>query len=482
MQGFFNDFWPLLLALIQIAAMAGAAIHAVLTKSDERAAAGWVGLILLVPFIGWLVYLLIGVNRIERRALELRGKKHKAYFPVPVPTLETAGHLPQKALSSELESLALYGQQIFPETLEPGNTVRILTNGDEAYPAMLKAIRNAKRSIALSTYIFNNDRAGHLFLDALIAADKRGVRVRILIDGVGSWYSFPSLIPLLEKSGLNYTRFLHSFMPWQMPYLNMRNHQKILVLDGRIGFTGGINISKGNIIADNPDRPILDHHFEVEGPVVEHLMQVFANEWNFSTGELLGGADWFPDLTPVGQVLARGLPAGPDMGQNPIRWTLLGAIAQAKNHIRIVTPYFVPDSALRTALSVAAMRGVHVDIVLPQTNNLPYIDWAATPQLEWIARAGCHIWKTPGPFVHSKLMTIDDAWAMVGSANWDDRSLRLNFEFNLECFDADLAAEINLIIDEKIRTAMHVTMKELADLPFHTRLRNAAMRLASPYL
>lgn len=482
MQGFFTHFWPLLLALIQIAAMAGAAIHAIMTKTDERAAAGWVGLIMLVPFLGWLVYLLIGVNRIERRALEMRGKKHKTPFPIPAPSADHPGHQTIPSPTPELASLARFGQQILAEPLEPGNALRILVNGDEAFPAMLEAINNAERSIALSTYIFNNDKAGQQFLAALIKAQERGVRVRLLIDGVGSWYSFPSLIPLLEKSNLNYARYLHSFMPWQMPYLNMRNHQKIMVVDGKLGFTGGMNISKGNLIADKPERPILDHHFEVRGPVVAQLMSSFANEWHFTTGEVLGGPNWFPDLETCGNILARGLAAGPDLGQNPIRWTLLGAIAQARHRIRIVTPYFVPDAAMRTALSVAAMRGISVDVVLPQNNNLPYVDWASTPQQEWISRAGCRIWKTQGPFEHSKLMTVDGEWAMVGSANWDDRSLRLNFEFNLECYGHDFADAINRLIDQKIAKATPVTYAELVARPFAIRLRDATMRLASPYL
>ncbi len=193
-------------------------------------------------------------------------------------------------------------------------------------------------------------------------------------------------MPLLEEHGLDYARFLHSFMPWRMPYLNMRNHQKILVIDGRHAFTGGMNIAEGNVLAAQPRKPIHDHHFRVEGPVVAHLMHTFAYEWNFTTGELLDGPDWFPPLDETGDVVARGLPAGPDMGLNPIRWTLLGALAEARHNIRVVTPYFLPDATLRTAISVAAMRGVVVDIVLPRASNLPFVDWATTPQLEWLAR------------------------------------------------------------------------------------------------
>ena len=478
---FTADIWPITLATIQLAAMLGAAGHAMLTKSDVRAAAGWVGFILLVPFLGWLVYLLFGVNRIERRARELRGPAHG------LPRIASTGFTLEHAVQQqELESLARFGQKVLGERYDAGNTIDVLTNGDEAYPAMITAIDNATRSIALSTYIFNNDKAGKLFLDALSRALARGVRLRVLIDGVGSWYSRPSIIPELRTRGINHARFLHSFTPWQMPYLNMRNHQKILVVDGTIGFTGGINISEGNLVKDHPKKPILDHHFKVEGPVVAQLMRTFAYEWTFTTGEILDGPDWFPPLAirapAATDIVARALPGGPDQGINPIRWTILAALAEARTSVRILTPYFLPDSTLATVLSVAAMRGVQVDIVLPANNNLRFVDWAATPQLAWLIEAGCRVWKTVGPFEHTKLLTIDGIWSMVGSANWDGRSLRLNFELNLECYDRAFATRLDRLIDAKIATARAIERKDITSRSLPVRLRDAAIRLASPYL
>ncbi len=479
---FIVDIWPALAATIQFAAMAATAAHAMLTKSDVRSAAGWVGFILLVPFLGWLIYLLFGVNRIQRRARELRGVRRGKALPAPVPVARGSLPAEQEEQRRELESFARFGQKVLPESFEPGNTVDVLTNGDEAYPAMIEAIEQATRSIALSTYIFNNDGAGRLFVDALARAVERGVRVRLLIDGVGSWYSRPSIIPLLTERGINYARFLHSFMPWQMPYLNMRNHQKILVVDGQHGFTGGMNIAIGNLVAENPRKPILDYHFRVDGPVVAQLMRTFAHEWEFTTGEILSGPDWFPPIPHMGDLVARALPAGPDMGLNPIRWTLLGALAEARQSIRIVTPYFLPDTTLATNLSLAAMRGVEVDIILPKTNNLPFVDWAATPSLLWLIEAGCRVWKTESHFEHSKLMTVDGIWSTVGSANWDGRSLRLNFELNLECYGSSFARRLDRAIDAKIASARPVTLADISGRSFPTKLRDAAIRLASPYL
>lgn len=211
-------------------------------------------------------------------------------------------------------------------------------------------------------------------------------------------------------------------------------------------------------------------------------METFATEWEFTTGEQLVDDTWFPDLASTGNIIARGLPGGPDLGKNPIRWTLMTALTEARERIRIVTPYFLPDITLRTLIALAAMRGVQVDIVLPEKNNLAYIAWAAMPQLEELTTAGVHVWFASGPFDHSKLMTVDDGWSLIGSANWDPRSLRLNFEFNLECYGDDLAHAINREIDARLANATKVTSDMLHARPLHRKLRDGFVRLLSPYL
>lgn len=476
------ELWPFLVGAINLLAALWAAGHALLTKNDVRAAIAWLGVIILLPVFGWAIYLILGINRIARRAQELRAGVHTTgdlELPDnPSPSLDIA----DGADGEWMARMTRIGRKITDTPYTLGNRIKLLRDGDEAYPAMLAAIGEAKHSVALSTYIFNNDAAGKLFLQALKQAHERGVKVRVLIDGVGAWYSFPSMIRKLRKENIPHTRFLHSFLPWQMPYLNLRNHQKILVVDGRIGFTGSMNIAEGNLIASHPKHPIHDYHFAVEGPVVSHLMAAFAHEWRFSTGELLTSDRWMPQLESEGQIAARGLPAGPDMSRNTIRWTILAALTEAREHIRIVTPYFLPDAELITALSLAAMRGVTVDIVLPGKNNLFYMTWATRALLDELAHAGCRIWKSTGPFDHAKLMTVDKSWSLIGSANWDPRSLRLNFEFNLECYSVKLADELDQVIDAKIAAATPETTKTLRNRPISVRLRDNLARLMSPYL
>jgi cardiolipin synthase A/B len=476
------ELWPLAIGLINLLAAIGAAGHALLTKHDVRAAVAWLGVIILLPVFGWAIYLIFGINRIARRAETLRAGGYETGDLGLPKEQEALAAIAKLSGGTQLVQLAKIGHQIADIPYTSGNSVKVLRNGDDAYPSMIGAIDAATKSVALSTYIFNNDEAGKLFLAALKRAHSRGVKVRVLIDGVGAWYSFPSMVRRLREANIPHARFLHSFLPWQMPYLNLRNHQKILVVDGKIGFTGSMNIAEGNLVANNPSHAIRDFHYAVNGPVVAHLSAAFAHEWRFSTGEILVGEQWAPALVEAGPVVARGLPAGPDMHRNTIRWTLLAALFQAQKSVRIVTPYFLPDSDLMTALSLAAMRGVSVDIVLPQRNNLFYMAWASRSQLDELASSGCQIWKSDGPFDHAKIMTIDGGWSLIGSTNWDPRSLRLNFEFNMECYDGDLAGQLDNIIAEKITGATQETLEILRARSLPIKLRDNLARLMSPYL
>jgi cardiolipin synthase len=372
--------------------------------------------------------------------------------------------------------------RVTERSLTRGNSVRPLVNGEEAFPAMIGAIDAAERSVALSTYVFNHDPAGEMFVAALARAVRRGVEVRVLIDAVGARYSRPPIAGTLRKRGIQVERFLRTVLPWRMHYMNMRNHRKLLVTDGRVGFTGGMNISEGNFVRGSTRAPIQDIHFCVTGPVVAHMLGVFAEDWASTAGEVLAGEGWFPSLDPVGRVLSRGLSDGPDIDIDKLPLVLMGALSCARESIRIVTPYFLPDESMINALNVAALRGVDVRIVLPEVNNLPPVAWAATAQLPLMLERGCRFFLSPGAFDHSKLLIVDEVWSLVGSANWDPRSFRLNFEFNLECYDRDLAGSLARLADDKAARGRPITVADVARRGFPTRLRDGIARLASPYL
>jgi cardiolipin synthase len=254
------------------------------------------------------------------------------------------------------------------------------------------------------------------------------------------------------------------------------------VVDGKTGFTGGINIYEGNCLELQPRHPVQDLHFRVTGPVVAELQEVFADDWAFCTGELLQGEPWFSAVEPEGPVLARGIASGPDEDFEKLRLTILGAIACARSSILVVTPYFLPDASLIAVLNTAARRGIQVDIVLPAENNLALVKWASTALLWQVLEHGCRVWLSPPPFDHTKLMLVDELWTLLGSANWDPRSLRLNFEFNVECYNRELAASLTDLVRSKIKQARPVSLADVDGRSVATKLRDGVARLFSPYL
>jgi cardiolipin synthase len=460
-----------------------ASVHVILNKRDHHAAIAWVGLIWLVPLLGCLLYFLFGINRIRRKALKLRQRrprvkrqKHPEHHSEDwVASREAIGE-------THLPGLARLVDQVTGHPLLRGNHVQPLQNGDQAYPAMLAAIHEAKRSITFSTYIFDNDVIGKRFLEAFKEAVARGIETRVLIDDIGAHYSWPSILKPLRQAGVPVASFLPRLIPAYLPYANLRNHRKTLVVDGRIGFTGGMNLRAGHDLTLPSREPIQDLHFRIEGPVVAHLQEVFADDWHFSTGKILHDDRWFPMLGEKGPVLARGILSGPDDNHEHLRWAYLGALACATKTVRIVTPYFLPDYGLTSALNSAAMRGIQVDIVLPQKNNLRFVQWASISMLWQVLQHGCRVWATPPPFDHTKLLLVDGVWTLLGSANWDPRSLRLNFEFNVECYNRELAAKLETIVQEKLKDAQPVTLADVDGRSLPVKLRDGVVRLFTPYL
>jgi len=466
-----------LVAVVHVLAAATVTLHALLHKHDVRAAAGRIGLAWLSPVVGCVLYWLLGVNRVARRASSLWRTSARIDPSSAQPSQVRSKAPPQVTFAA----LADLGNRITARPLEPGNTVP-LQGGDEAYPAMLAAIRAAQRSIALATYLFRGDKTGRQFTDAIRCAKLRGVEVRVLIDGVGGGYFRSAPTRELRIRGVRVARFLHNCAPWRMPLLNMRNHRKQLIVDGAIAFTGGLNISDENLASSPRQRAVADVHFRVQGPVVTQLMAAFAQDWEFTTGEVLRGEMWFTSVSSAGNALARGIAAGPDADIDKLEMILLGALGEARNRARIVTPYFLPDRRLLSALAMAALRGVDVQIVIPKRSNKRVVDWAAAAQLGYVIKAGCRVALTPAPFDHAKLMTVDRAWCLVGSANWDERSLRLNFEFDLEVHDNAVAEAIDCLIDARIARARWLSRDELEARTWAIKVRDAAARLFLPYL
>jgi len=471
-----SQFWPHLAAGFDFLAVLLTSAHVLLHKRDTRAATLWIGIIWLLPLFGPVLYLMLGFNRIRRRAISL-GVHGTLCRPNP----ENLGE-PNPSAAEHLKMLAGVVNRVVARPLTTGNRIRPLVNGDEAFPVMLAAIESAQKTISLTTYIFDNDQTGKQFAVALGRAAARGVKVCVLIDAAGARYSWPPITHQLKHRKVAVARFLPSLMPWRVATINLRNHRKALIVDGILAFTGGMNIRHGNMLGAQPPGPVQDLHFRVEGPLVTQLQEAFANDWAFTTREVLDGDIWFPELPECGDVVARAITDGPDADLEKLRWTLLAALAEAQTSVQILTPYFLPDPALVSALNLAALRGVRVDIILPEKSNLPVVDWASRAMWWQVLEHGCRVWLTPPPFDHSKLVIVDGHWVLFGSSNWDTRSLRLNFELNVECYGRDFARVMTAVVEKKVSTAREVTLAEADGRRMPTKLRDAVARLFSPYL
>ncbi|HBJ84277.1 MAG TPA: cardiolipin synthase [Verrucomicrobiales bacterium] len=472
--------WAVTLSLTSIIAAIIALTHLLLRHRDHRSAAFWTALVVFSPLAGPLLYVFFGINILRRRGRQYRSSINEPWRD-PVP---------DRPLPLLTDSVEAHDHQQFAKTLDrisrfcfaSGNNVLPLHNGDEAMPRMLDAIRGAQHSIALASYIFESIGVGADFVTELSNAAKRGVQVRVMVDDAGTRYSWPPVVAALQRAGVNARRFMPNRMILRLITMNLRNHRKIMVVDGATAFTGGMNIREGNMLARKPAHPVHDLHFEVTGPVVAQIQRVFAEDWGFCTGEVLEGPAWFPALSATGTASAIGIVDGPDEDMEVMPAAFFAALNAARNEVRIITPYFLPTPNLMASLRLCAIRGVKVTILTPAQNNLPFVAWAAQTLYPELLAVGCRIFESPPPFDHSKFFLIDGVWTFFGSTNWDPRSLRLNFEFNLACHDADLARRLGSELDARLALSREVTCETLESAPVLHRLRNGFARLFIPVL
>ncbi|MCG8344085.1 MAG: phospholipase D-like domain-containing protein, partial [Chlorobiales bacterium] len=329
--------------------------HAMIRKRDPQSALGWITVCLLLPFLGAILYWQFGVNRMTAVGQQLRRR-----WPEPdnsdLEDPAITGHWPSQHIG-----FSRLSRKVTRRRLEIGNDVDLLINGEEAYPAMLDAIRSARESISLCTYIFDSDRVGRDFADELSEAVNRGVDVKVLVDSMGEKYSRPGIAGVLRKKGVPTVLFL----PWTLRplklymnlYMNLRNHRKILVVDGKTAFTGGMNIGARHLAnADNNPKKALDLHFRVQGPVVADIEHAFLEDWSFATGKSCLRRQPL-DLPQVGSLYCRVIIDGPNEDFEKLRWMYMGATNAARESVRVMTPYFVPDRELVASLNAAALRG-----------------------------------------------------------------------------------------------------------------------------
>ena len=443
--------------------------HALLYKRRPQSAFGWIAVCFTLPILGPVLYYFFGINRVEARARRLRAGQPEPSSPATFIATAPAG----------FQALGQLGLALTNLPLVAGNSIEVLHDGAGAFPAMLEAIRSASRRVWLSTYIFDSGPVGREFVAALGAAVRRGVDVRVLLDGVGEIYSWPRARQLLRREGVRYARFLPPRLLPPAFAVNLRNHRKILVADGHTALTGGINIRERYLPMRGESAPrIHDMHFRLRGPIVAEIEAVFRRDWQFTTGETESVQVF--DFKPAGPAICRAVSEGPDM--NRLTTLFVGAVANARRRIAVMTPYFLPPRDMIAPLQAAALKGVDVAVILPAENNLPYVHRATRHMLWEIVQRGVKVYYQPGPFVHSKLFYVDEEYAQIGSANLDPRSLRLNFELNVEVYDRSLVAELHDHFTHVRVRSQPVTLEALDGRRLVTKFIDGGAWLFSPYL
>ncbi len=459
------------------------AVHAMLYKRDSRAAMSWIAVTLLFPLLGPALYYMFGINRVRSQAHKLSGQQLPLLQVGHERGLMTADNTGIPAgLNSELRPFARVSGRVTPQPLVAGNQVLTLHNGEEAYPAMLAAIAGAQQRVLLCSYIFESDLIGRQFVAALKAAHERGVEVRVLVDGFGELYSWPRIGRLLRRAGLTAARFLPPRLLPPSLSLNLRNHRKILLVDDREAFTGGMNIGDRHMLTSDSSKHAADLHFRVQGPILAQLEKVFLGDWRVASGEQMPPLCGNIEPLTEGAVFCRCISDGPGDDLDKISMTLMGAISCARKEILIITPYFLPSREMVASLQSAALRGVRVIILLPAHNNLPFVHWASRNLLWELLLYDVEIRYQPPPFSHAKVFVVDECYAQVGSANLDPRSLRLNFELNLELFSGESVLQLARAVHSRYQLSTPVTLKELDERSLPVRLRDAFFWLFQPYL
>ncbi len=448
--------------------------HALLNKADSRAAFGWIALCIILPLGGPILYLIFGINRVNSAA-----RKHyitKLSKDSTDTIVEPEG--------TAFRPLSMVGEQVVKKGLSSCDEVLVLENGEALYPAMLEAIAKAEHHILLCTYIFDRDATGQQFVDALVAARDRGLEVKVIIDGMGEWMSLRRIGTLLRLHKIDFTRFNPITLLPPALNLNLRSHRKMLIVDNRYAFTGGANISDRHLAArtNNPHR-VLDVHFRLQGRIVDELEWAFRRDWHYCKGTR--------ELRPFAHsnlnkrdaaIWSRLVLDGPNKALDRLNDLMLGVISSARNRVWIMTPYFLPSLDLVGALIAAQLRGVDVQILLPGENNIKPAHWASRNALRLILETDLYIAYQPAPFIHSKILLVDDQYSLIGSANMDPRSLRLNYELGVELFSASINLQLSEYFSQRRALATRVTLEEIANRSLPVRLRDAIAWLFSPYL
>ena len=467
------------LGLLFFEVLAVLSIPSVLVQRAGRplAALSWILAMVAVPGIGLFLWWAFGRRHLkrQRRRRQASAQRMTERFQALAPGLprppchDPVSLLPIRCLPDDVR------HEVFPAT--QGNRVTLLVNAEEAYPAMRSVIEAAEHHVHLLFYTWNRDATGKAFLDLLVDKARQGVEVRLLCDAIGSPAIGKAFTRALVDAGGAVGRFLPLGLRDGAPTLNFRNHRKILVVDGKKGFTGGVNIG---------DEYLRDWHdlaVQIDGPAVDQLQEVFADDWYFATGEDIAAASYFgcwdlhDDGTACGLVTS-----GPDVEQETMHDVLFLAINEARERVFIVSPYFIPNPSILASLRSAVYRGVDVRVMVPGRSDIPLVRRASRSFYPSLLGAGVRLFEYRGAILHAKAVAFDRELVLLGSANINNRSFRLNFEASALVGGASLNASLTSLFEHNMKSCRELSVAQVASLPWHAQVVDSAAHLLSPIL
>ncbi len=486
------DFWneivvknlALILLVVYLLTVLSTAVMVIHEKRDPAKTSIWVLILILMPIIGLILYMFFGQSHRKEKIFNRKSlhdhqqiaqisknqlKDIRAEKYIDIPSIEENIRIITLLLNNSKALLTLY------------NSVDILQTGPKTFGSIIEAIDGAESSIHLEFYIIENDGIGNLIQKKLIAKAKSGVEVRLIYDDVGSWHLPERYIEELKNAGAEVYPFMKVKFPLLTSKVNYRNHRKIIVIDGKIAFMGGMNIADRYLKGNSTLGTWYDTVLRIEGEAVRTLQVIFLTDWFFVSNIIISDRDkYFPEFTPVHKHALQVTASGPDSDWASIMQAFFAGITRAQKHIYIATPYFIPNESILTALKTASLSGVDVRIMLPGKSDSTVIYWSSMSYVSELLVAGIKVYLFQGGFNHSKILMIDSSFASVGSANMDIRSFEDNFELLTMVYDKELTLQLEAQYLKDLRRCKMLDLKQWSKRLVKQTFKESVARMFSP--
>ena len=456
----------------------------VLEYRRPASAMAWLFILFLFPIVGFVLYYFLAREYQRRRKVRKRAKidgQRRAEILQKSSVVSAPAEMPHPLFAQE-ERLFRLLRKAAAAPITRRNRTQVLTNAEQAYEHMLAAIRGARHHIHFATYILRDDDTGRLFRDELIRKAREGVQIRLLYDGIGSYKLTRRFLEPLRQAGGETACFFPLRPSFMKKRMNYRNHRKILVTDGRIGFVGGINVGDEYLGRDPRLGFWRDTHLRLEGDAVYGLQEVFLRDWEMATRRHLDDPEFFPPHSCDGSEVVQIVAGGPDRRDSAIHDTLYALITSARERVWITTPYFIPDSSMVMALKHAAMSGLDVRVIVPLVSDTRLVQAATLSYVDQLLSYGVRFWQYERGFVHAKVVIIDRVMASVGTANMDIRSFFNNFELNAYLFDRARIDDLERDFLQDLKDSREIELSAFRKRPRTVKAGQALARMLSPLL